>query len=205
MAGKIDLKQRYRELYTASGEPSLVRVPELASFALEGEGDPNEEAKFQELMGALYAAAYGLKFALKKARGLDWGVMPAEGDWRSADLSTFSVERKGEWTWTLRIVQPWEVGEEEAAAAIEAARRKKPGLAACSRLRFERQPAQEAAQILHVGPYATEPPTIARLHAFIEAEGFLKTGEHREIYLGDPRRVDPARLKTIIRQPVRRG
>jgi len=205
MTEKIDLKKRYSGLYTAKPEASLVPVPELATFAVDGEGDPNDKERFEDLVASLYGAAYGLKMALKKTRGFDWIVMPLEGDWRSAELASFSMERKDEWTWTLRIVQPGEVTEAEAALAIDVARRKKPGLEGLGRLRFERQAAHEAAHILHVGPYEAEPPTIARLHSFIDEKGLVKSGDHREIYLGDPRKSDPAKLKTIIRQPVTRG
>jgi hypothetical protein len=204
MGEKLDLRKRYKELYSAKTEPSLVAVPELAAIAVDGAGDPNGSEVFQDCMAALYAAAYTLKFALKKSRGLDWTVMPPEGDWRSHDLSTFSMERKDEWTWTLLIVQPGEVLEAEAEAAFREARLKKPEVKALERIRFERRPAHEAAQILHIGPYDAEPPTIARLHAFIDERGLRKAGDHREIYMSDPRRGDPAKMKTIIRQPVAR-
>ncbi len=204
MPEKLDLKKRYKELYSAKGDAAFVHVPEFAYFAVDGKGDPNEKTRFEDLTASLYSAAYILKFTLKKSRGLDWAVMPLEGDWRSADLSSFAMDRKAEWTWTLRIVQPGEVSEAEAKAAIEAARKKKPELAGLSQLRFERMPAHEAAHILHIGPYEMEAPTIAILHAFIEAEGCQKNGDHREIYLGDPRKGDPSKLKTIIRQPLSR-
>ena len=91
MLEKLDLKKRYKELYSAKAEPSLVQVPELRRIAVDGQGDPNDESVFGAALEALYAAAYGLKFGLKKKRGLDWGVMPLEGDWWSTDLSTFGM------------------------------------------------------------------------------------------------------------------
>lgn len=203
MSDKIDLKKgAYKALYNAKTEPVLVRVPELACFAVDGSGDPNLSSRFRDCVEALYAASFALKFSLKRARGLDWTVMPPEGDWACADMSRFSLDRKGEWLWTILVVQPQEATEAEALAAIAQARAKKDASPALAELRFERAPAHEAAQLLHLGPYATEAPDIARLHAFIEASGRRLAGKHREIYLGDPRKAEPAKLKTILRQPV---
>ena len=202
MLEKLDLKKRYKELYSAKAEPCLVEVPELHRIAVDGQGDPNDESVFGAALEVLYAAAYGLKFSLKKKRGLDWGVMPLEGDWWSTDLSTFSMDAKKDWFWTLSIVQPAEVAEAEVLEALDEVRRKKPGNSFAAGLRFEHKSAHEAAHILHLGPYEAEPPTIARLHAFIADQGLTMAGEHREIYLGDPRKSAPEKLKTIIRQPV---
>lgn len=199
---KIDLRKTYKALYGARPEPSLVEVPRLSCFAIGGEGNPNGSARFQECLKALYAASFTLKFALKKERGLDWGVLGLEGDWYCDDMADFSMERKEDWKWSLLIVQPDFVTDAEAAAAIEAARAKKDASPALADLRFERRPPERAAHILHLGPYDEEPPTIARLHAFIAEQGFRLTGLHREIYLTDARRVAPERLKTIIRQPL---
>lgn len=202
MSDKIDLKKRYRELYSGRKEPAIIQVPELCRIAVDGRGNPNDEQVFGAALEALYAAAYGLKFGLKKSRGLDWGIMPLEGDWWSKDISTFSMDRKGEWLWTLSVVHPEEVSEAEVQASLEEARRKKPGNPFVAGLRFERKPSHEAAQVLHLGPYEAEPPSIARLHAFIAAQGRSMAGEHREIYLGDPRKTAEEKLKTILRQPL---
>ncbi len=204
MSEKIDLKKIYKELYSAKAEPALVSVPELAVFAVDGSGDPNGSRRFQDGVAALYAASFTLKFALKKSRGLDWGVLGLEGDWWCEDMVQFSMERKAEWKWTLMIVQPDFIAEADARAAIESARAKKDASPALADLRFERRKAHEAAQILHLGPYDDEPPTIARLHAYIDTSGLRKEGFHREIYLSDARRVAPEKLRTIIRQPVAR-
>jgi len=204
MTEKIDLRKAYKNLYSAKAEPCLVEVPELAAFAVDGTGDPNGSQRFQDCVGALYSASYTLKFALKKARGLDWGVLGLEGDWWSDDMARFSMARKSDWKWTLLIIQPDFVTEEEAAAAIGAARAKKEASPALGDLRFERRPAHQAAHILHLGPYDAEPPTIERLHSFIEESGLRKSGLHREIYLSDARRSAPEKLRTIIRQPVAR-
>jgi len=199
---KLDLRKTYGDLYGARREPALVEVPSLSCFAIEGAGNPNGSPRFQECLKALYAASFTLKFALKKARGADWTVLGLEGEWYCEDLAAFSMDRKEDWKWKLLIVQPDFIADEEAADAIEAAKAKKDASPALADLRFERRPPERAAHILHVGPYDDEPPTIARLHAFIAGAGFHLAGLHREIYLSDARRVAPERLKTIIRQPV---
>ncbi len=198
---KLDLRKMYNFLYAPKTEPAFVDVPRFKAFAIDGSGDPNGGTEFQEACGALYAAAYTLKFAMKKAGLFDWAVLPLEGDWRAEDMAAFSLGKRDEWLWTLYIVQPDAVTEIAALEAIAAAARKKPGRAA-ERVRFIETPAHRAAHVMHVGPYATEAPTIARLHAFIESNGATLSGKHREIYLSDPRRVAPEKMKTVIRQPV---
>jgi hypothetical protein len=113
------------------------------------------------------------------------------------------MERRDEWKWTLLIVQPEFVSPAEAQAAIEGARAKKASSPALADLRFEHRPPEDAAHILHLGPYDDEPPTISRLHAFIKGCGLGLAGHNREIYLSDPRHVPPQKMRTIIRQPVR--
>jgi len=197
---KVEMvKTTYKTLYAAGPDPSMVAVPELAVFAASGEGDPRGSAVFEAATGALYACSYGLKMGSKKAGRADWTVMPLEGDWWTDDMARFSLDARGIWKWTLYIVQPSFVPDDEARQAIEDARRKK-GLEVD--VRFERAPAHKAAHIMHRGPYSAEPPTIKRLHGFIESSGVSLTGRHREIYLSDPRRTAPERMKTIIRQPV---
>lgn len=202
MSDKIDLRKTYKALFAATAEPSLVEVPELAVFAVDGSGDPNDEEVFSSRMEALYTASFTLKFTFKKERGIDWTVLSPEGDWWCLDMATFSLARKAEWLWRLMIVQPDFITEAEALEAIKETRAKKRGNPALDSLRFERRPAHRAAHILHIGPYAAEQATIERLHAFIAAQGLCMVGEHREIYIGDPRKADPAKLKTIIRQPL---
>ncbi|MDP3178981.1 MAG: GyrI-like domain-containing protein [Spirochaetaceae bacterium] len=201
MPTKIDLRSRYKGVYSAMKEPSLIKIPSLSAFAIDGTGDPTNSPRFRTCVEALYAASYTLKFALKKERGFDWGVLGLEGEWWCDNIEEFSMDRRGDWLWSLFIVQPEEVSEAETNSAIAAAKKKK-GLPALDELRFERRPAHEAAHILHLGSYDAESPTIERLHAFIGASGLRLAGHHREIYLNDARRTDPAKLKTIIRQPV---
>jgi hypothetical protein len=202
---KIDFKRELRGLFTAGREPSFVEVPEFAFLMVDGRGDPNTAAEFRDAVEALYAVAYTVKFAVKRAEGgVDFPVMPLEGLWWVADGSTFSVADKSELSWTAMIMQPAPVTAEIVDEAMRSAAAKK-SLSALERLRFERFCEGLAAQIMHLGPYADEEPTIARLHAFISEQGYAPAGKHHEIYLSDPRRAAPEKLKTVIRQPVEAG
>ncbi len=200
---KIDLKKTYKTLYTAKTQPSFVDVPPLGYLMIDGKGDPNKTTEYREAMQALYSVAYTLKFQAKKSLGRDFGVMGLEGLWWAEDMAGFSMERKDEWLWTMMMLQPDFITPELAAAAKEEALRKK-GQAAIEQIRFEVYEEGLSGQIMHIGPYDAEPPTIARLHEFIHANGYGLRGKHHEIYFGDPRRTAPEKLKTIIRQPVER-
>jgi hypothetical protein len=199
---KIDCKRELHEFYAAGGEPVIVDVPELAYLMVDGHGDPNVAAKFGEAVEALYAVAYAAKFAVKRAlEGIDYGVMPLEGLWWTPDMSMFSAEDKSAWAWTVMIMQPDQVTHEIFEEACAKAQKKK-SLDAITRVRFERFAEGLAAQIMHIGPYSAEGPTIQRLHAFIAEQGYGRTGKHHEIYLSDPRRSAPEKMKTILRQPI---
>ncbi len=139
---------------------------------------------------------------LKKGPALvDYGVMPLEGLWWADDMSKFAVADKSNWKWTAMIMQPEFVTEALVRDALPELRRKKK-LAAVSRLRFESFTEGHCAQTLHVGPFAAEGPSIESVHAFIAGAGRWLVGKHHEIYLSDTRRADPAKWKTIIRQPM---
>jgi hypothetical protein len=186
---KIDMLRESRALYVAPREPVLVDVPEFLFLMIDGHGDP--ETSTRAAIEGLYGASYRMKFALRRSLGMDYKVMPLEGLWWVPDMTTFSVERKSDWDWTLMIRQPDEVDDDLLEQVAPA-----------SKLRLERFEEGEAAQIMHLGPYSAEGPTIERLHAFIEERGYERTGKHHEIYLGDPRRAAPDKLKTVLRQPV---
>jgi hypothetical protein len=201
-ATKIDFKRELREFYAPGRDPELADVPELQFAMIDGHGDPNVAPEYREAVQALYAVAYAARFALKRAPdGLDYGVMPLEGLWWVPDMASFTIEDKSNWDWTMMIMQPDQVAREVFEAARATAAKKKP-LEAIGRVRLERFAEGRAAQLLHRGPYAAEGPTIARLHAFIDQQGYERAGKHHEIYLGDPTRTAPEKLKTIIRQPV---
>jgi hypothetical protein len=197
---KTDLKKTLKPLYTASArEASLVLVPPLKYLMCNGYGDPNTNPDFQAGVEALYTASYTLKFMLKQV-GLDYVVPPLAGLWWML-MADFDPDRRDDWRWTMMIPQPEEVNRKLLDLAVAAAQKKKQ-LPALEKLRLEVYDEGRAAQILHLGPYSEETATIERLHAFIAEQGLHLCGKHHEIYLSDPRRTAPEKLKTIIRQPV---
>jgi hypothetical protein len=191
---------QHESLYRARRTPALVDVPEAIFFMIDGAGDPNAAARFGGCIQALYSAAYTLKFSLKKAGITTSRVAPLEGLFTGNSAQAFTGS-KDEWSWTLMIRVPDEASPEAIADALAVAAAKKPE-APVGELRVERFDEGRSAQVMHLGPYAEEQPTIEALHAFIAEQGYRPRGRHHEIYLGDPRRADPAKLKTLIRQPV---
>ena len=199
---KIDLKKDLKHLYQPSAKEVVpVEVPAMNFLMIDGRGDPNKEKSYQEAVEALFSVSYAIKFKVKKTLAIDYGVLPLEGLWWAGDMAKFSVEDKAGWKWTMMIMQPEFVNASMVRETIAEVKKKKdlPALAA---LRFETFNEGKAAQTLHVGPFAAEGPTVARVHAFIDAAG-KRSGKHHEIYLSDIRKADPARWKTIIRQPLR--
>ncbi len=197
----IDLKKTLKPFYSASAaKPALVDVPPLNCLMVDGMGDPGGRV-FQEAVGSLYSVAYTLKFAFKKDKAVDYPVMALEGLWWADDLADFLKGERDAWKWTAFIVLPDVVTKKDVAQAIETVK-KKAKFPRFPELRFEKFAEGRAAQIMHVGPYAAERPTIERLHRFVEEQGLTLRGKHHEIYLGDPRRSAPEKLRTIIRQPV---
>jgi hypothetical protein len=201
MTAKIDPKRQLKQLYSARQAPELVDVPELSFLMIDGHGDPNRSPRYQAAVEALYAVSYTLKFAIKRGGGPDYTVAPLEGLWWTEDMANFSVQAKSDWDWTMMIMQPAEATPELIEETTREVAQSKQ-LPAAAELRLRRYAEGASAQILHLGPYADEGPTIARLHAFIQEHGYQMRGKHHEIYLRDPRRTAPERLKTIIRQPV---
>ncbi len=201
---KIDLRKELKHLYRPGAKEVVeVEVPEMRFLRIDGQGDPNTSEAFAEAVEALYTVSYALKFAVKKEEGLDYGVMPLEGLWwtekAETDLEEIQADRSV-WKWTLLIMQPeWVTGERFESALASVVRKK--GLTALSRIRFEPFHEGRVAQVVHVGPFAEEGPTIERVHRFIQECGGQMRGKHHEIYLNDFRRTAPERLKTVIRQP----
>lgn len=200
---KIDLKKELKDLYQPSArEVVQVDVPTLRYLMFDGEGNPNTSQDYAQGVEALFAVSYTAKFMVKKGpQALDYAVMPLEGLWWADDMSSFVTGDKSQWKWTMMILQPDFVGDDVIEAARAAVRRKK-GLAAVDRLRLEPFSEGRCAQVLHIGPFSEEGPTIERLHDFIDARTG-RAGKHHEIYLSDIRRADPARWKTIIRHPMK--
>ena len=200
---KIDLKKDLKDLYTPSKrQPSFVEVPPFKYLMIDGHGDPNNSPEYQEAVSALYTLAYTIKFKIKKGpQAIDFIVSPLEGLWWVPDMRDFSTEDKSNWDWTMMILQPELVTSEMFTNARQEAIKKKR-LIAISKIRLEIFNEGLSAQIMHVGPYAAEGPTIARLHSYISERGYKLRGKHHEIYLKDPTRTDPEKLLTIIRQPA---
>jgi hypothetical protein len=170
---------------------------------IDGVGDPNTSALFHGAIEALFSVSYTMKFMVRDQQGIDYGVMPLEGLWWMDDMREFTLENKDRWLWTVMIMQPEYVTEELVTDAIIQVTKKK-GLSGLSRLRFDTYQEGLSAQVLHVGPFTNEGPTVATLHDFIAANGYRLHGKHHEIYLSDTRRAAPERWKTIIRQPITR-
>jgi hypothetical protein len=197
---KVDLKKELKKLYQASAkEVVAVEVPALQFLMVDGQGDPNTSRAYSEAVEALFSVSYTAKFMVK-AQGVDYGVLPLEGLWWADDLSVFVNGDKSKWKWTMMIMQPSFVTQAVIEAAIAAVKKKK-ALPAVERLRYEAFAEGACAQVLHVGPFSTEGPTIERLHEFIDART-SRRGKHHEIYLSDIRRAEPSKWKTIIRQPM---
>ena len=202
---KIDFKKELKHLYRPSAkEFVVVDVPPMNFLMIDGHGDPNTAQEYQDALEALYAVAYKIKFMSKKEREMDYVVPPLEGLWWAEDMETFTTKRdKSTWDWTMMIMQPEWITQEMFEEVLKQVAKKKKDLAALSRLRLETYHEGQAVQIMHIGSYDDEGPTIARMHAFIDETGHQPAGKHHEIYLGDPRKVAPEKLKTVLRQPVK--
>jgi len=199
-----DVKRELKRIYAPRNTDwALVDVPEQRFLAIDGHGDPNTSAEYARAVEALYAVAYTIKFA-SKDNGRDLVVAPLEGLWWAENPEVFTTRAKDSWNWRMLISQPDWVTDDMIAEAKDVAKKKK-GLPAIAGVRRETLHEGTCAQVLHIGPYDDEGPVLARLHdTWLAENGLRMSGLHHEIYLGDPRRADPAKLRTILRQPVRR-
>lgn len=202
MKKKIDLKKELKQLYQPSAtEVVQVHVPTMNYLMVDGEGDPNTSQAYSDAVEALFAISYAVKFMIKKGpMAVDYGVMPLEGLWWADDMSKFSTGNKTNWKWTVMIMQPNFVTKDMVDIAIADVRKKKDP-AGISKVRFEPLSEGKCAQILHIGPFSDEGPTIEKVHEFIDSRG-KRIGKHHEIYLSDIRKADPSKWKTVIRQPM---
>lgn len=203
MTAKVDVKRSLDAYRAEKGRFRLLNVPETRYLMVDGRGDPNSSPAYAGAIGALYPVAYTLKFASKRELGRDYVVPPLEGLWWAEDMSAFTTARdKSAWEWTLMIMVPDWIGPglvDDAVARVRA----KGAPDRLDDVRVEALSEGLCAQTLHVGPYDDEGPVLERLHhEFLPAHGLRPTGRHHEVYLGDPRRVAPERLRTILRQPV---
>jgi hypothetical protein len=199
---KTDFKKEWKELYQPSAKQvSEVDVPALTYLMIDGEGDPNTSKEYAAAVEALFTVSYAVKFMVKKGpSSIDYAVMPLEGLWWSDNMADFAKD-KSKWKWTMMILQPSFVARKIIDAAMEAVRKKKQ-LPALSKIRVETLDEGLCAQILHIGPFSAEGPTIERVHQHILSKGRHLCGKHHEIYLSDIRKADPAKWKTVIRQPM---
>lgn len=197
-----DIKKERKDLYAPKpGNFEFVDVPEMGFLMVDGHGDPNTSSAYREAVEALYATAYAVRAVAKTRLGRVHTVAPLEGLWSAQDMEVFRTRDKSAWDWTMMIAQPDWITVEVVDLALAAAQKKR--LPALGRLRFERFTEGRSVQILHLGPYDDEGPTLARLHdEFLPVNGLVPTGRHHEIYLSDARKTEPAKLKTILRQPV---
>lgn len=202
---KSDIKRDRKDLYAPRpGRFALVDVPELPFLMIDGEGDPNTAQSYQDAFAALYAMSYALKAASKQRLGRDYVVGPLEGLWSADDPAAFVTRAKSTWQWTMMITQPdWITAAMVDEARLAVARKQLPAVA---QIRFERYAEGLSVQTLHIGSYDEEAAVLERLHhEFMPAHGLTFNGRHHEIYLSDPRRTEPAKLRTILRQPVTRS
>jgi hypothetical protein len=202
---KIDLKRQLANLYNPSARDlTLVDVPAMNFLMIDGMGDPSSSQEYQEAVEALYTLSYSIKFAVRKSQGEDYTVMPLEGLWWADDMMAFQNMERSVWRWSMMIMQPPFVSRDQFEDVLPQVIKKK-GCPSLEKACFESFHEGLSLQILHFGPYAAEAPTIVRIHQYIAERGYQTNGHHHEIYLGDPRRTVPERLKTVLRQPIRKN
>ncbi len=202
----VDLRKQLKHLYQPSSKKfSVVDVPPMNFLMIDGAGNPNTSQDFQAALEALYGLSYTLKFGLKLGKygkkKYDYPVMALEGLWWMDDMREFSPDRKDDWKWTAMIMQPDFITSDVVELARADLIEKKNPVAA-ARIRFESYHEGLSTQIMYIGPFADEGPTIQRLHRFIAESGHQLRGKHHEIYISDLRRTAPEKLKTVIRQPM---
>lgn len=208
----FDYKKEYKDLYQPKTTPSILTVPAMQFIAVRGAGDPNEpEGAYQRALELLYGVAYTLKMSYKTDYRIDgyfeYAVPPLEGFWRQDGALGMDYSRKGDFRWISVIRLPDFVGEQDFRWAIDtAAKKKKLDFSPVERITIDEG---SCVQCMHVGPYDDEPATVEKMHRFLEEQGYVPDFSderlHHEIYLGDPRRGDPAKLKTVIRHPIRKA
>jgi len=202
MAG-VDLKQTLKHLYRSSAANiAEVEVPAFRFLMIDGTGDPNTSEHYARAVEALFSVSYTAKFAMKKRTQVtDYVVMPLEGLWWADNMSVFEANDRSGWKWTMMILQPDFVPDDVVHGAMADVRKRK-ALTTVDQLRLETFTEGRCAQLLHIGPFSEEGPTIKRIHDYIARRASL-TGKHHEIYLSDIRRAAPGKWKTIIRQPMK--
>ncbi|WP_341927450.1 GyrI-like domain-containing protein [Nocardioides psychrotolerans] len=200
---KLDFKKTHDSYRARSGELTIIDVPPMQYLMVDGHGDPDTSQDYADALAALYPVAFTLKFASVRDWERDYVVPPLEALWWAEDMAAFTSARdKAQWSWTAMIMTPdWITAEMFAAAVAAVAAKRRP--AGLGELRLEILEEGRCVQTLHTGPYDDETAVLADMHErFIPEAGLRMCGKHHEIYLNDPRRVQPAKLRTILRQPV---
>lgn len=211
MSAPFDFKKEYKELYQPKTKPSIVDVPEMLFIAVDGSGDPNTSPEYQRAVETLYGLSYAIKMSPKSGHAIegffDYVVPPLEGLWWGGDidLETMTITDKSKFSWRMMIRQPEFVTEEVFAWAQETLAKKKPELDP-SIAKLWRFGEGLCVQVLHIGPYDEEPETVRQMDAWAKEQGYRidisSTRHHHEIYLSDPRRTAPEKLKTVLRHPI---
>lgn len=195
---KTDFRKEHKALYTGARRPALIEVPPLQYLMIDGSGAPAAPG-YADAVSKLYGVAYTIRFALKKAGIVEYPVMPLQGQWWSADPDAFTADDRSGWQWTMMIMQPPQVTAEVVTDAMEALQRKRKPADGVRLSVLEEGP---AIQVLHVGAYADEWPTIKGLLEFGREHGHQITGKHHEIYLTPPNPDAPTKMRTLIRYPI---
>jgi hypothetical protein len=200
---KIDFKKELKQLYSPKNTDwDLITPPKMSFLMIDGKGNPNTAKEYADAVEALFAVSYAVKFMSKREMDKDYVVSALEGLWYADDMSVFESGNKDEFKWTMMIMQPDWITKTVISRAIDQINDKK-NLPSTSKLYFKEYEEGLSMQVLHIGSYDDEAPKLARLHHEIMPSKKLKfNGLHHEIYLSDPRKVDPSKLKTILRQPV---
>lgn len=197
-----DTNELLKQFYTPSvKQPQIITIPPFNFLMVDGHGDPNTSPEYSAVISALYTLSYTLKFDLKKLGTPEYKVFPLEGLWWAQDMNTFLTGEKSAWDWTMMIAQPDWITREQIESAMKKATAKVEK-AVLDKVRFESFDEGLVVQLMHIGPYSAEGPNIARMHAFAREQGYELTGKHHELYVGNPHRTAPEKLKTIVRQPI---
>jgi hypothetical protein len=201
---KVDLKKVLKPFFSASAkEFEEVDLPAASYLMVDGQGSPGHSQAYHDALGCLYPAAYALKFFSKQQLGRDYVVPPLQGLWWSEKKDAFAAGRRDEWQWTLMIMVPDWIGQDQFAGVLDRLKSKKPDID-FSGLRMDSLHEGRSLQKLHLGSFADEAPALHHLHhELMPSLGLTFNGRHHEIYLSDPRKVAPEKLRTILRQPVR--
>jgi len=201
---KVDFKKTLKQFYIPPREFVIVDVPDMQFVMVDGHGDPNTAQEYKDAIEALYAVAYKMKFISKKTLERDYTVPPLEGLWWAEDMTTFLTGEKSQWDWTMMIMTPEWISVEIFDEAVKQVRQAKDP-ASLDQVRLERYQEGLSVQIMHIGSYDDEGPVLAQMHSdFIPDSGLIENGKHHEIYLSDPRRAVPEKMKTVLRQPVKK-